>query len=79
MNPLRIPPELPAYAREYLTQIDTAVTASLHAVPPDWSDDPRLYVAGSMWNWADNGTSKLMLDTYVRLIQEQSARSARAA
>lgn len=37
--------------------------------------DPRLYVAGTMHNHTADGTAKLMLHTYIGLLQTQAGRA----
>ena len=72
-EPIAIPAELPDYARDYLAQIDRAVCASLDVCPPRYTGDPRKWIAGTMYNHPDiNGTMKLMLHTYLELLDEKS-------
>jgi hypothetical protein len=105
LAPLRIPPDLPAHTREFLTQLDTAISnaAAIASIDPDSyrmsareyrrvglelnardadrvADrielDPRLIVAGIMYNQLPEGITKWFLRTYITLI-EQQAKAAR--
>ena len=73
MNPLLIPPDLPRYTRDYLAQLDRAVCASLHAVPPRNAGDPRAWVAGTMHNHTPDGTCKYMLGLYLSLLEKEGS------
>jgi hypothetical protein len=75
-NPITIPTELPDFTRNYLAQLDRAVCASLHTVPPRRSPgldpgDPRAWVAGRMHNHTPDGTCKYMLDLYLSLLEKE--------
>jgi hypothetical protein len=70
MNPLPIPSDLPRYTRDYLAQLDRAVCASLHAVPPRYAGDPRIWVAGQLHNHTPDGTCKYMLHLYLEILEQ---------
>jgi hypothetical protein len=84
-NPITIPTDLPDFTRDYLAQLDRAVCASLHAVPPRSSralvegphgelvePDPRAWIAGTMHNHTPDGTCKYMLHLYLEILEQTS-------
>ena len=105
LTPLCIPPDLPAHTREFLTQLDAAISnaAAIANIDPDSyrmsageyrrvglelnardadrvADrielDPRLMVAGTMYNRLTEDITKWFLRKYITLI-EQQAKAAR--
>ena len=71
-DPIAIPTDLPDFTRDYLAQLDRAVCASLHTVPPRYASDPRAWVAGRMHNHTPDGTCKYMLDLYLKILEQTS-------